>query len=152
MTGFQGMVGFDISYDFIRRAGIVENHSDIISINWCHVRVWARYKLEFSKIQMFTLSCSHFQSCIFLPSKMYIFSTIAFCLSFYTFFRWNRCVNKLLIGTSYVHICLLIDTLSSMVLLHWSVTDNIYECQFASWKKCCVLNGASLIIELGLPH
>ena len=26
MTGFQGMVGFDISYGFIRRAGMVENH------------------------------------------------------------------------------------------------------------------------------
>ena len=26
MTGFQGMVGFDISYDFIHRAGMVENH------------------------------------------------------------------------------------------------------------------------------
>ena len=26
MTGFQGMVGFDISYAFIRRAGMVENH------------------------------------------------------------------------------------------------------------------------------
>ena len=26
MTGFQGMVGSDISYDFIGRAGMVENH------------------------------------------------------------------------------------------------------------------------------
>ena len=26
MTGFQGMVGFDVSFDFIRRAGMVENH------------------------------------------------------------------------------------------------------------------------------
>ena len=40
------------------------------------------------------------------------------------------------------YMVLLIDTLSSMVLLHWSATDNIYECQFASWKQCCVLNGA----------
>ena len=26
MTGFQGMVGFDISYGFIRRAGMIKNH------------------------------------------------------------------------------------------------------------------------------
>ena len=26
MTGFQGMAGFDISYGFIRRAGMAENH------------------------------------------------------------------------------------------------------------------------------
>ena len=25
-TGFDGMVGFDISYDFISEAGMVENH------------------------------------------------------------------------------------------------------------------------------
>ena len=40
MTGFQGMVGFDISYGFIRRAGMVENHPWYNVSPWLDFRAW----------------------------------------------------------------------------------------------------------------
>ena len=126
MTGFQGMVGFDISYGFIRRAGMVENHpwyNCLLTLK-ASQRLWHMFSV---------LQCWVIQQYVLVSPTRPLISLMSYLCHTYLAFQWyavSRTTSRDLLLTYITYVMKPQNKVTSI----YHVLASLYHCtEYATW-------------------